>query len=245
MSRNTPRLFVDQHAFAGHDLSFSREHAHYLIDVMRLTSGDQVFVFNGRDGEWHVELTETDRRKALGKFIRQIRPQPDPTGPDLYFAPVKKTGTQFIVEKATELGVRSLRPITTEYTDRAQVKVDRLRANAIEAAEQCGRIDVPEVHEPVVLRSIVDGWPAGQTMIVADETGSGDAALSVVLKIDSSGPPPTFMIGPQGGFSETELVFLRALPFVTTVDLGPRILRAETAAVAVLTCWQAACGDWS
>ena len=245
MSRNTPRLFVDQPAFAGRGLSFSREHAHYLIDVMRLTSGDQVSVFNGRDGEWHVELTETDRRKALGKFIRQIRPQPDPTGPDLYFAPVKKTGTQFIVEKATELGIRSLRPITTEYTDRAQVKVDRLRANAIEAAEQCGRIDVPEVYEPVVLRSIVDGWPAGQAMIVADETGSGDAVLSVVRAMDSSGPPPTFMIGPQGGFSETELVFLRALPFVTTVDLGPRILRAETAAVAVLTCWQAACGDWS
>ena len=191
MSRNTPRLFVDQHAFAGHDLSFSREHAHYLIDVMRLTSGDQVFVFNGRDGEWHVELTETGRRKAVGKLIRKIRPQPDPTGPDLYFAPVKKTGTQFIVEKATELGVRSLRPITTEYTDRAQVKVDRLRANAIEAAEQCGRIDVPEVHEPVVLRSIVDGWPAGQTMIVADETAEPASVTSPRIEDVISNPRAT------------------------------------------------------
>ena len=245
MSRNTPRLFIDQPAFAGHDLSFSRAHAHYLIDVMRLKSGDQVFVFNGRDGEWHVELTETGRRKALGKFIHQIQRQPASSGPDLYFAPVKNAGTHFIVEKATELGVRSLRPITTEFTDAARVKVDRLRANAIEAAEQCGRIDVPDVHEPVALRSIVDGWPAGQTMIVADETGSGDAALSVVLAMNNSGPPPTFMIGPQGGFSETELVLLRSLPFVTSVDLGPRTLRAETAAIAVLTCWQAACGDWS
>jgi 16S rRNA (uracil1498-N3)-methyltransferase len=218
MSRKTPRLFVDQPAFVGRHLSFTRDHAHYLLDVMRLKSGDKVLVFNGRDGEWHVELTETGRRKALGKFIQQTRPQPAFTGPDLCFAPVKKTGTYFIVEKATELGVRSLRPITTEFTDRTQVKVDRLRANAIEAAEQCGRIDVPDVHELL--------------------------PLSVILTMDSSGLPPTFVIGPQGGFSETELVFLRALPFVTTVDLGPRILRAETAAVAVLSCWQAARGDW-
>ena len=245
MSRNTPRLFVDQPAFAGRPLSFSREHTHYLIDVMRLKSGDQVSVFNGRDGEWHVELTKTDRRKALGKFIQQIRQQPTSSGPALYFAPVKKAGTHFIVEKATELGVRSLHPITTEFTDAARVKVERLRANVIEAAEQCGRIDVPDIHEPVALRSVVDGWPAGQTMIVADETGSGDAALSVILAMNNSGPPPTFVIGPQGGFSETELVLLRSLPFVISVDLGPRILRAETAAVAVLTCWQAACGDWN
>jgi 16S rRNA (uracil1498-N3)-methyltransferase len=244
MSRKTPRLFVDQPAFIGRYLSFTRDHAHYLLDVMRLKSGDKVIVFNGRDGEWHVELTETGRRKALGKFIQQTRPQPAFTGPDLCFAPVKKTGTYFIVEKATELGVRSLRPITTEFTDRTQVKVDRLRANAIEAAEQCGRIDVPDVHELLPLRSIVDNWPASQTMLVADETGNGDAPLSVILTMDSSGLPPTFVIGPQGGFSETELVFLRALPFVTTVDLGPRILRAETAAVAVLSCWQAARGDW-
>ena len=245
MSRNIPRLYVDAPLRENGALSLGRDHAHYLRDVMRLKPGDDLLVFNGRDGEWRCALSLLDRKRAGGATLEQTRPQTAATGPDLFFAPVKKTGTGFIAEKATELGVQALRPVMTEYTDTSRVNIGRLRANAIEAAEQCGRLDVPDIHEPVPLLELAETWPSSRTLVVADETGQGAGVLDVLRSIHGTAVPPAFVIGPQGGFSETELVFLRGLPVVKTVDLGPRILRAETAAVSVLTCWQAVRGDWT
>lgn len=245
MSRNLPRLYVDASLSENGGVSFSRNHARYLKDVMRLREGDHLLVFNGRDGEWRCVLSRIGGKSAQGVAVNRTRAQTAAAGPDLHFAPVKRAGTGFIAEKATELGVRSLRPVITAYTDAARVNAARLRANAVEAAEQCGRMDVPEVHEPVPLMRLADAWPEHKALIVADETGRGTAALEAFQAMDHRVPAPAFVIGPQGGFSETELAFLRGLSFSTTVDLGPRVLRAETAVVAVLACWQAARGDWT
>ena len=163
----------------------------------------------------------------------------------LFFAPVKKTATDFIVAKATELGARALRPVITEFTHTGRVNVERLQINAREAAEQCGRLDIPQIGSPIRLRELLGSWPLAQSLIIADETGESDSAMKILNEIRVENHAPAFMIGPQGGFSKTELVFLRALPFVITIDLGPRILRAETAVVAALTCWQATRGDWA
>ncbi|MEK9722949.1 MAG: RsmE family RNA methyltransferase, partial [Rhodospirillaceae bacterium] len=162
----------------------------------------------------------------------------------LLFAPVKKTGTDFIVEKATELGAARLTPVVTDFTDAGRANAERLRARAVEAAEQCGRLDVPTVDDAVALTEALAGWPADTPLIVADETGGGSPVLDALGRL-AADATPAFVIGPQGGFSETELAFLRGLPFSTSVDLGPRVLRAETAATAALTCWQALRGDWT
>ncbi len=245
MPRPLARLFVDHPLAPDGGLSLDGNQSHYLKDVLRLSTNDQILLFNGQHGEWQADITAINRKSVAVTINTQTRPQSAGNGPRLVFAPVKKSNTDFIIEKATELGAGRLSPVMTAFTDTNRANLSRFRANAIEAAEQCGRLDVPAIDPPVKLQVLMDEWPADDPVVVADESGSGMPILDVMRTIAARPVrAPAFVIGPQGGFSESELVFLRGLSFVSCVDLGPRILRAETAAVAVLTCWQAACGDW-
>lgn len=237
-----PRLFVGAPFAAGGALTLNESQGRYLATVLRLGPGARLSVFNGRDGEWSAIVTRADRKGVTLSLEAETRPQA--AGPDLalLFSPVKRHGTDLIVEKATELGVRDLRPVLMRRTNSETVRTDRLRAVAVEAAEQTGRIDLPTVHEALPLARALDGWD-GRPLLFADEAGDA-APIATVLQ---SLPPArgiALLTGPEGGFDPEERRVLRALPFVTPVSLGPRILRAETAAIAALALVQAHWGDW-
>ncbi|MEM0945507.1 MAG: 16S rRNA (uracil(1498)-N(3))-methyltransferase [Pseudomonadota bacterium] len=235
------RLYVTADLGEGREVALSREQAHYLFGVMRLGPGGAVKIFNGRDGEWLAEVLEAGKRAGRLICREVLRPQAVP--PDLWlaFAPVKKARTDFIAEKACEMGCRRLLPIFTEYTNAERVNVERLTAHGIEAAEQCGLLSVPEVAEPQPLSRFIEALGARRLMF-CDESGEGAAASATLT---AAGPGPwAVLIGPEGGFSPAEASRLRALPQAHAVSLGPRILRADTAAVAALTLWQACLGDW-
>ncbi len=247
MSTN-PRLFVDASLSQGASLTLERDQAHYLVSVMRRQPGDSVRVFNGRDGEWRAVLASAGKREARLEIAERLRAQSVPPPLTLYFAPVKKARTDFIVEKATELGARAIIPVLTRRTNAERVRTDRLSALAREAAEQTERLDVPDIGEPVKLEALLDAWPEGQRLIFCDETG-GVPMLEALQAVREGALQPletwSILIGPEGGFAPEEGERLRALPGVLAVSLGPRILRADTAAAAALTLWQAAMGDWS
>jgi 16S rRNA (uracil1498-N3)-methyltransferase len=236
------RLFVEGDLDEGASVTLNRDQAHYLFGVMRLRQGDGLLIFNGRDGEWLAEVAEAGKRAGVLACRERTRPQSQP--PDLWlaFAPVKRARTDFIAEKACELGCRRMIPVFTRFTNSERVNVDRLRANAVEAAEQCGLLSVPEVAERVSLAALLDTWSPERRLLFCDESGAGMPALEV-LKAAGLGPWGV-LIGPEGGFSAEERDRLAALPFAHAVSLGPRILRADTAAVAALTLWQAVLGDW-
>lgn len=242
----TPRLFIEDDLAAGAALSLDGPRAHYLRDVLRLGIGAQVLLFNGRDGEWRATVTASAKRSLDLGIESQTRPQD--SEPDLWlcFAPVKKARIDFIAEKATELGVSALLPVITRRTNVDRVNVERLRANAAEAAEQTERLTVPEVREPLDLGKLLDTWPGGRRLMMCDETGGGPPIGEALLQLDEAAraAPWAIVIGPEGGFAETELQALRRIKDVTSVGLGPRILRADTAALAALACWQALVGDW-
>lgn len=237
-----PRLFVDAPLSQGASLTLERDQAHYLVSVMRRQPGDSVRVFNGRDGEWRAVLALAGKREARLEIAERLRVQAVPPPLTLYFAPVKKARTDFIVEKATELGARAIIPVLTRRTNADRVRTDRLSALAREAAEQTERLDVPQIGEPVRLEALLDAWPQGQRLIFCDESGGVP-----MLEALQSEPPEqswSILIGPEGGFAPEERERLRALRGVLAVSLGPRILRADTAAAAALTLWQAVLGDW-
>lgn len=279
---NIPRLYLDQPLREGCDLHLGKDDTHYLVTVMRRGTGDPVRVFNARDGEWHAEVSEASRKSALLKLGLRLRAPQAVPDLDLLFAPVKKARTDFIVEKATELGVRRIRPVMTRFTQAERVRTDRFQTLAKEAAEQTERLDIPEIFEAEALDRILGSWDESRVLIYCDEAGDdpdaqwgGEAgragpALEVFRSLH---PTPTLpsrggsqdgvslplppgqgrggglkaaiLIGPEGGFSPEERERLRSLSFVRTISLGPRILRADTAAVAALTLWQAVCGDWA
>ncbi|MBL6940974.1 MAG: 16S rRNA (uracil(1498)-N(3))-methyltransferase [Rhodospirillales bacterium] len=241
------RLFTVHDLEAGITITPNTDQAHYLLKVMRVQDSEQVVLFNGRDGEW-LSAVRTISKKTCGlEIMEQLRPQiPEP---DLWlaFAPLKKSNTDFLVEKATELGVSRLLPVFTENTNTTRVKSERLAAIATEAAEQCDRMSVPEISRVQNLTDLITGWPAGRTLLVPDETGGGQSLKSVLetsIEDRDKKNPHGFLIGPEGGFAASELDALDKLPFVSRVGLGPRILRAETAALAALSCFQAVAGDW-
>lgn len=217
------------------------DQSRYLTQVMRLKLGDPLLVFNGRDGEWRCTLAEVLKKGVVLRAEERVRPQS--TGPDveLLISVVKKSALEFAVEKAVELGVRRIRLVVTHRTQTQHVRMDRLDAIAIEAAEQTGRVDVPRVDEPAKLAELLDGWEDGRRLMFCDETGGEPAGPALQA---AGGGPWAVLIGPEGGFSPEERERLRALPFTTAVSLGPRVLRADTAAIAALTLWQAAVGDW-
>ena len=212
---------------------------------MRLKTGDSLLVFNGRDGEWRCVISEILKKGVVLRAEEQVRPQAMGPDVDLLIAVVKKSALEFAVEKATELGARRVKLVVTQRTQVQHVRMDRLDAIAIEAAEQTGRTDVPMIDAPVKLADLLDGWEAGmdsgRRLMFCDETGGAPVTGAVA---EAGASPWAILIGPEGGFSPEERERLRALPFTTAVSLGPRILRADTAAVAALTLWQAAVGDW-
>ncbi|MDP7425906.1 MAG: 16S rRNA (uracil(1498)-N(3))-methyltransferase [Rhodospirillales bacterium] len=236
------RLFVEENLQTGIDLEIKASQFHYLKNVMRLAIGAEVTLFNGRDGEYLAEITDSGKHSMTVKLMKQSRPQSDDPDIWLIFAPIKKNRLDMIAEKATELGVAKLVPVITDHTNVERVKTDRLRANAIEAAEQCHRLTVPEITEPMPLQKLLDNWDVTRRLLVMDETTveDGDAGVSMATlgKSKDGQACDAILIGPEGGFSASELDLLGNLPFVTKVSLGGRILRAETAALAALTLWQ-------
>jgi 16S rRNA (uracil1498-N3)-methyltransferase len=252
--RARTRLYVPEVLSPGAAIELGRDAAHYVRDVLRMRAGDGIAVFNGRDGEWRAELAHLARNAARIAVFNQLRaPAPEP---DIWllFALLKRTRTDLVVEKATELGVARIVPVMTARTQASRVNLERLGAIAREAAEQCERLTIPDVAEPRRLTDVLDAWPRERRLIVADEAGGGRPIAQALAQDGDRGFPSVtpstresrwaLLIGPEGGFDGAELDRLRKLPFVTPVALGPRILRAETAALAALACVQALVGDW-
>lgn len=234
------RLFVPHDLSAGARLDLDEGQSRYLATVMRQAVGDAVAVFNGRDGEWRARVAAVGKRAVALDAEERTRPQSEGPDLDLIVALVKRARLETIVEKAAELGARRVRPVITERTNADHTRIDRLQAIAVEASEQTGRLDVPQVVEPVKLQRMLADWEVGRRLLFCDEAGD---AKPVLAAVDEPGPW-AILIGPEGGFSPTEREILRALPYATPATLGPRILRADTAAISALTLWQAAIGDW-
>lgn len=236
------RLFVEMPLAAGTGVECTPAQANYLGNVMRLAVGDRLLVFNGRDGEWLARLAMAKKGRCVLAAEEQTRAQNG--GPDIHylFAPLKKARLDYMVQKAAELGVSLLQPVITRRTVAERIKSERMRANAIEAAEQCGILRLPEVCEPEKLGSVLKDWPEGRVLIVADEAAPIASPLEVLGGLPKG--PAALLIGPEGGFDPTERETLRALPFVHAISLGPRIMRADTAAVAALALINAVLGDW-
>ena len=236
------RLYVEQPLAPGQAVVLSRDQAHYLFTVMRLGAGAQVLLFNGRDGEWRAGVAQAGRHGGVLVCHAQTRALQAPPDLWLLFAPLKKVRTDFIVEKAVEMGVARVLPVQTAHTNADRIRQDRLQAHAVEAAEQCGATFVPGVARLVALDRLMAEWPAERHLLWADETLAGAHAA---LQAAGRGDPWAVLVGPEGGFSDRERAALRAMPQVVPVSLGPRILRADTAAVAALTLWQSLLGDWA
>lgn len=233
------RLFLPEPLGEGQSVPLTREAAHYLFGVMRLGAGAELLVFDGESGEYAATVVEAGKRGgvlAVGARTRSLALPPDLW---LLFAPIKKERTDFIVEKAAEMGVRRVLPVTTDFTNAGRINRDRLQAHAVEAAEQCGGTFVPEVEELQPLGRVLERWPDDRRLMFCDEALAGKAA-----ELPDRRGPWAVLIGPEGGFSEAERARLGGLAFAHPVSLGPRILRADTAAVAALTLWQMRLGDW-
>ena len=251
------RLQVADDLREGISLSATEAQARYLLTVMRRGAGDEVWLFNGRDGEWRARIEAAGKRGCTLSLVARTRPQAFGPDLDLVIALVKRAPLELIVEKATELGVRRIRPVTTRRTNASHTNVERLSAIAVEAAEQTGRLDPPTVSEPQPLDRLLASWEAGRRLMFCDEGGddpsdpfwggaNGRAPPALqALRAEAPGAPWAVLIGPEGGFAPEEQAALRGLSFATPVSLGPRILRADTAAIAALTLWQSALGDWA
>lgn len=231
------RLYLDHALSEGQAVPLGSDEAHYLFSVMRLGPGAVIAVFNGVEGEWEAEVVEAARKGGTLRLRGQIRPQVAPPDLWLLFAPLKKTRTDFVVEKAVEMGVARILPVLTGFTNAERVNVARLQAHAREAAEQCGALHLPEVAPPARLAAVLDGWD-DRPLWFCDEDLAGARIRP------PAAPRGAVLVGPEGGFSPEERARLRRLPQAVPVALGPRILRADTAAVAALTLWQITCGDW-
>lgn len=238
------RLYVEHPLGAGQTVPLDRDQAHYLFGVMRLSVGSAVTLFNGRDGEWRAGVSEAGKRGGTLTVQEQTRPLQMPPDLWLMFAPIKKARTDFIVEKAAEMGARRICPVQTEFTNSERIRQDRLQAHAVEAAEQCGGTFAPEVTALQRLDKLLDQWPEGRRLMFCDEALVGDTRSAPLGAPDSTGPW-AILIGPEGGFSPAERARLHAMPQAVAVSLGPRILRADTAAVAAMTLWQMQHGDWA
>jgi 16S rRNA (uracil1498-N3)-methyltransferase len=246
----TPRLHVEAPLAAGAMLPLDREQANYLINVLRRKNGDWVLVFNGRDGEWRARVEGTGRKGVALTLVEQARPQTAPGDLHYLFAPLKQARLDYLVQKAVELGVSRLVPVLTQHGQVARVNLDRVRANAIEAAEQCGILNLPEIAAPVALPRLLAEWVPERLLVFCDEDAPVADPIAVLEEARDSTPPllghmpVSVLIGPEGGFSEDERTALVKLPNLVRLSLGPRILRADTAAVAVLALVQATLGDW-
>jgi len=246
----SPRLYLDAPLMVAAVLPLDGPQAHYLADVLRLKDGDGVLVFNGRDGEWRATLAAVSKRKFSLRVEEQTREQTQPTDLHYLFAPLKRARLDYMVQKAVEMGASKLLPVITRHTNAERVNLARMHANAIEAAEQCGILNLPEIAEPVSLENAIAALEPGRLLVFCDEDAPPGGPLAAL----AADPPPTtpllaapalaVVIGPEGGFSEDERRLLLARPNTRRISLGPRILRADTAAVAALALVQAVLGDW-
>ncbi len=240
--RTAQRLFFEAPLGAGERIACSPEQVNYLLNVLRLGTNAEVLVFNGRDGEWATRLVDVGKRRCALLCVERTRAQT--TGPDVHylFAPLKHARLDYMVQKATEMGVAKLRPVLTRRTIAARVNTERMRANAIEAAEQCGILWVPEVAEPERLETVLQSWDEGRALIFCDEAAQVESPLAALARLE--GRALAVLIGPEGGFDAGEQAALRGKSFALPISLGPRIMRADTAAVAALALVNATLGDW-
>jgi 16S rRNA (uracil1498-N3)-methyltransferase len=238
----TRRLFTEQPLAGGQAIEADRPQAHYLVNVLRMKAGDAVLLFNGRDGEWLAHIAETGKKKCTLLPAEQTRRQTPAYDLEYLFAPLKQARLDYMVQKAVEMGAGRLQPVITQYTQSSRVNLERMRANAVEAAEQCGILTIPDIDTPQKLDAVLDAWPDDRALVFCDESAESGDATGILKSIGAE--KITVLIGPEGGFSEAERAHLCALSFVTPISLGPRILRADTAAVAALALVQSAIGDW-
>lgn len=237
------RLFVEARLHAGSTIPLPEAQAHYLLNVMRLKDGEAVALFNGSDGEWSASISQQSKKRADAVVRQQLKPQT--SSPDIWyvFAPLKSGKIDYLAQKATELGASALVPTVTRRTIASKVNEERLLANAIEAAEQCERLCVPAIHDAVKLEKLLRDWDASRLLLYGDEAGNGLPPAELFAKIPQAGKY-AILVGPEGGFTPEEFALLKSLPFAHAISLGPRILRAETAGLAALTCVMAWRGDW-
>lgn len=240
---NSERLYVDADLSAGGTVTCSSEQVNYLVNVLRLKNDDEILIFNGRDGEWRASLTDAGKRRCNLSVQEQTRPQQAVQDIHYIFAPLKRARLDYMVQKAVELGAGRLRPVITRRTIAERVNVDRMRANVIEAAEQCGIFAIAEVDEPVKLPALLAGWDGTRKIIFCDE-GAGVSNPLEALRAMEPGPLAV-LIGPEGGFDEAERAALNARSDTVAISLGPRIMRADTAAIAALSLVNAVLGDWT
>ncbi|MEE8438023.1 MAG: 16S rRNA (uracil(1498)-N(3))-methyltransferase [Micropepsaceae bacterium] len=239
------RLYVDSTLSQGIALAVSSAHAHYLLRVMRAKEGDHVSVFNGLDGEWRTTISRIGKRDVELLCEKRIAEQQEVPDVWLAFAPIKKIPADYVTQKATELGVRVLQPVITHRTIARRVNIERIRANAVEAAEQSGRLTIPEIREPIDLPALLSGWPTDRRLIFCDESGQAPPLANALLSQKKPSGPWAILTGPEGGFDDEECAAIRVCPSTLAVNLGPRIMRADTAALAALSIWQAIQGDWA
>lgn len=236
------RLYVEDAIILDTGIATTSEQFNYLANVLRMTDGAEVLIFNGRDGEWKARLAFPSKKKIVLVPQEQTRPQPEPCDLHYLFAPLKVGRIDYLIQKAVEMGAGILQPVMTQHVQGKITNLDRLQANAIEASEQCGILAIPQVQQPVKLRDLLETWPSSRRIIYCDEGDEGQNPLPVLSRIKER--QIALLIGPEGGFSEEERQLLRNHQSVTPIPLGPRILRADTAAVAALAVIQAAIGDW-
>jgi len=236
------RLFVTAALNSGATVILNDGQTHYLLHVLRAKAGDRVLLFNGREGEWQAEIATPSKRGIALTIGARTAPHADVPDLWLVFAPVKKTPSDYLAQKATELGVSKLQPVFTRRTIVSRINDERLLANAVEAAEQSGRMTVPQIGAALPLDKLIAAWPRDRSLYFCDE--GGDALPLADATRGAGADAAAILTGPEGGFDPAEREMLRAQPFVTPVSLGPRILRADTAALAAVTIWQSVKGDW-
>lgn len=237
------RFFVKQTLLPGARLELDEHRAHQLVHVLRARPGQRLRLFNGADGEWSAAIESISKRAVVLALEGQTRAQVGVPDLWLLLAPVKKTPFDYIVQKATELGVARIQPVFTRRTIVDRVNLERMQANVIEAAEQCERLCIPEIAEPAKLEHVLSTWNDTRRLAFCDESGAADPAAQAFA--ETSGEKWAILTGPEGGFDPTEREAIRAFPFTVPVTLGPRIMRADTAAISAIAVWQSACGDWS
>jgi 16S rRNA (uracil1498-N3)-methyltransferase len=242
MASKLQRLFVKSRLRPAAEVELGPAQAHYLINVLRCKTGDHFLLFNGEDGEWRAAISAATKKKATLVVGEQTRPQNE--GPDLHylFAPLKRARLDYMVQKATEMGASLLQPVITRRTVAERTNTDRLLANAIEAAEQCGVLRVPEIGAPETLADVLAAWDPARLLIFADEAAPSASPLAALAA--EKPRPLAVLIGPEGGFDQEERALLLAQPFVLPISLGPRLMRADTAGVAALAIVNAVLGDW-
>jgi 16S rRNA (uracil1498-N3)-methyltransferase len=238
----TPRLYVTEPIEVNFHLGLSPDQAHYLGRVMRLSEGDYIKVFNGIDGEWLCQIKQVTKRACIIECLQQLRDQQPLADVEYLFAPLKSARLDYMAQKATEMGASRLTPVLTEFTQNRRLKMERVKANTIEAAEQCNLLAIPQVNEPQKLMTVLNGWDDDRHLFFCDEAAPAGSPIETIRPF--VGQPLALLIGPEGGFSDPERQRLHEMNSVSAISLGPRILRADTAAVAALAVLQATIGDW-